>query len=182
MDRLLLQRARNGDPFAVEQLLTPVEGLVWRVCWHYTGNRADTEDCAQEAMVRIWRSLKDYKENCSFESWCYRIAANVCTDLFRKRKKDQAESLEPLQEQGFDPPDPGAGPEQTVIRNEAREEIRQAILDLPPEQRDALVLTQLEHKDYAEAARILDVSEGTVKSRVNRARERLRKVIVKTGG
>ena len=174
MDRLLLQRARNGDPSAVEQLLTPVEGLVWRVCWHYTGNRTDAEDCAQEAMLKLWRSLKDYREACSFESWCYRIAANVCLDFLRKRKNNKAESLEPLQEQGYDPPDPGLSPEETVVQSELRSEIREAILDLPPDQRDALVLTQLENKDYSEAALILGVSEGTVKSRVNRAREKLR--------
>lgn len=173
MDQLLLQRARNGDASAVEQLLTPVESLVWRVCWHYTGNRADAEDCAQEAMLRLWRSLKDYREDCAFESWCYRIAANVCTDLLRKRKKDKAESIEPLREQGYDPPDPGAGPEETAIRNEERSQLREAIAQLPPEQRDALILTQLEHIDYSEAARILNISEGTVKSRVNRAREKL---------
>ena len=177
MDSLLLQRARNGDPSSVEQLLTPVEGLVWRVCWHFTGNRADAEDCAQEAMVRIWRSLKDFRESCSFESWCYRIAANVCADLFRKRKNAGTESLEPLLEQGCDPPDPGPGPEQAVLRKEENEELRQAIRELPPEQRDALILTQLEHRDYSEAAGILNVSEGTVKSRVSRARERLRKCL-----
>ena len=118
--------------------------------------------------------LKDYKENCSFESWCYRIAANVCLDFLRKRKNDKAESLEPLQEQGYDPPDPGLSPEETVVQSELRSEIREAILDLPPDQRDALGLTQLENKDYSEAALILGVSEGTVKSRVNRAREKLR--------
>lgn len=174
MDELLLKKAQRGDPDAFEQLMTPLEGLIWRVCWHYTGDRENASDCGQEAMIRIWKSLDKYRGECAFESWVYRIAANCCLDLLRKQKRDRSVPIEPMREQGFDPPDPGRGTEEAVLAAEEQAEIREAVAALPEEQRDALVLTQLEGKSYEEAARLLGVSEGTVKSRVNRARTRLK--------
>lgn len=177
MDELLLKRARDGDPEAFEKLMTSLEPLVWRVCWHYTGHREDASDCGQEAMIKIWRSLDQYRGDCAFETWVYRVTASCCLDFLRKRKRDRSESLEPLREQGFDPPDITPGTEEKVIAADRHAQIRQAIASLPEEQRDALVLTQLEGKSYEETALLLGVSEGTVKSRVNRARSRLKELL-----
>lgn len=177
MDELLLRRAQNGDPEAFEALMGSLESLVWRVCWHYTGSREDASDCGQETMIRIWRSLPSFRFDCAFESWVYRVAANCCLDFLRKRKREAAASLEPMREQGFDPPDPSPGTEAQVVRGEEYALLRQAVAELPEEQRDALVLTQLEGKSYAEVSEILGVTEGTVKSRVNRARTRLKSIL-----
>ncbi len=177
MNELLLKRARSGDAAAFEELAAEVEPLVWRVCWHYTGQREDASDCGQESMLRIWRSLDSYRGDCAFESWVYRLTANCCLDFLRKRKRERAESLEPLQEQGFDPPDESPGTEEQVLSRERQHRIREAIAQLPEDQRDALVLTQLEGKSYEETARILSTGEGTVKSRVNRARARLKELL-----
>ena len=174
MDELLLRRAQDGDPEAFEQLVTPLEQLVWRVCWHYTGDREASEDCAQEAMIRIWRSLGSYRGDCALESWAYRIAANCCMDWLRKKKRDRSESIEPLKEAGFDPADPKAGTEEQVIAADEHARLREGIAQLPEEQREALVMTQLEGVSYEEAADRLGVSEGTVKSRVNRAKSKLK--------
>ncbi len=170
MDELLLRRAQGGDPEAFEQLIGPLEQLVWRVCWHYTGNRETAEDCGQEAMIRIWRNLGSYRGDCALESWVYRIAANCCMDWLRKKKRDQSVSMEPLREQGFDPADPAPGTEEQVIARDDRTRLREAITQLPEDQREALVMTQLERVPYDEAAWLLGVSEGTVKSRVNRSK------------
>ena len=102
-----------------------------------------------------------------------RIAASCSLDFLRKRKRERAESIEPLREQGFDPPDENPGTEERVITADRQARIREAIAALPEEQRDALVLTQLEGKSYEETSDLLGISEGTVKSRVNRARKRL---------
>ena len=177
MDQLLLARARKGDPAAVEALLTPVEDRVWRVCWHYMGNRADTEDCAQEAMVRIWKHLADYREENVFEAWCTRIAANTCLDLLRKKTREKTESLTPLEDAGFDPADNAPTPEEAAVRKDEHEALRAAIRSLPEDQREALVLTQLEGLDYEAAAKLLGVSTGTVKSRVFRARQKLTELL-----
>ena len=181
MDELLLKKAQQGDPEAMERLMAEAEPLVWRVCWHYTGNREDASDCGQEAMIRIWRNLGSFRFDCAFETWAYRIAANGCMDYLRKAGRARTESLEPLAEQGFDPPDPSPGTEEQVLRKEEHAALREAIRQLPGEQRDALVLTQLEGKSYEEAARMLSTTEGTVKSRVNRARQRLKEKFAGNG-
>ena len=177
MDDLLLRRAQSGDPEAFEQLIGPLEQLVWRICWHYTGNREAAEDCGQETMIRIWRNLESYRGDCALESWIYRIAANCCMDYLRKKKRDQSVSMEPLREQGFDPADPSPGTEDRVVSEDEHQRLRKAITQLPDEQREALILTQLEKISYEEAAQMLGVSEGTVKSRVNRAKARLNEIL-----
>ena len=177
MDELLLRRAQNGDPEAFGLLMEPLEQLVWRVCWHYTGNREAAEDCGQEAMIRIWRNLGNYRGECALESWVYRIAANCCMDWLRKKKRDRSVSMEPLREQGFDPADTSPGTEEQVVAKDERSRLREAIALLPDDQREALILTQLEKVPYEEAAQALGVSEGTVKSRVNRAKARLREIL-----
>ena len=177
MDELLLRRAQKGDPDAFGQLMAPLEQLVWRVCWHYTGNREAAEDCGQEAMIRIWRNLGKYRGECALESWVYRIAANCCMDWLRKKKRDQSVSMEPLKEQGFDPADTGPGTEEQVVAADEHRRLREAIALLPEDQREALVMTQLERIPYEEAAAKLGVSEGTIKSRVNRAKARLKEIL-----
>ena len=177
MDELLLRRAQRGDPEAFGQLMEPLEQLVWRVCWHYTGDREASSDCGQDAMLRIWRGLGGYRGDCSFESWVYRIAANCCMDWLRRKKRDRSVSMEPMKEQGFDPADPSPGTEEQVVAKDERSRLREAIARLPEDQREALVLTQLERIPYEEAAAMLNVSEGTVKSRVNRAKARLKEIL-----
>ncbi|MBR2660345.1 MAG: RNA polymerase sigma factor [Clostridiales bacterium] len=177
MDELLLRRAQNGDPDAFGQLMEPLEQLVWRVCWHYTGNREAAEDCGQEAMIRVWRNLANYRGECALESWVYRIAANCCMDWLRKKKRDKSVSMEPLREQGFDPADTSPGTEEQVAAKDERQRLREAIAQLPDDQREALILTQLEKIPYEEAAQSLGISEGTVKSRVNRAKARLKEIL-----
>ena len=177
MDELLLRRARNGDAGAFEALLTPLEGRIWRICWHYMGNREDASDCGQETMIRIWRSLDSYRGDCALESWVYRIAANCCMDYLRKKKRDKSVSMEPMQEQGFDPADPSPGTEEQVVAADEQKRLREAITMLPEDQREALIMTQLEKVPYEEAARLLGVSEGTIKSRVNRAKARLKEIL-----
>ena len=177
MDELLLRRAQQGDPEAFEQLMQPLEQLVWRICWHYTGNRENAEDCGQETMIRIWRSLDSYRGECALESWVYRIAANCCMDFLRKKKRDKSVSVEPMREQGFDPADSSPGTEEQAVAADEQRRLREAVAQLPEEQREALILTQLEKIPYEEAAKALGVSEGTVKSRVNRAKARLKEIL-----
>ena len=131
MDELLLRKAQHGDPEAFEQLITPLEQLIWRICWHYTGNRESAEDCGQETMIRSWRSLDSYRGDCALESWVYRIAANCCMDYLRKKKRDKSVSMEPMQEHGFDPADPSPGTEEQVVAAEEKKRLREAITLLP---------------------------------------------------
>ena len=177
MDELILRRAQKGDTAAFEQLITPHEQLVWRVCWHYTHNTEDAKDCAQEAMVKAWRSLPQYRQDCALETWLYRIASSCCVDFLRRQKRRAAESTDALAESGFDPADPAPQPDETALRRDAAQQLYQAIDQLPGDMRTALILSAVEGRKYEEIAQITGVAAGTVKSRINRARQKLKEIL-----
>lgn len=177
MDELILRRAQKGDTAAFEQLITPYEQLVWRVCWHYTHHMEDARDCAQEAMVKAWRSLPQYRQDCALETWLYRIAASCCVDFLRKQKRHAAESTDALAENGFDPADPAPQPDETALRRDEKQQLYQAMDLLPEDMRTALILSAVEGRKYEEIAQITGVASGTVKSRINRARQKLKEIL-----
>lgn len=177
MDELILRRAQKGDTAAYEQLITPYEQLVWRVCWHYTHHPEDARDCAQETMLKAWRSLPHYRQDCALETWLYRIAASCCLDFLRRCKRQAAESTDALAASGFDPADPAPQPEETAIRRDEKQQLRQALDQLPEDMRTALILSAIEGRKYEEIAQITGVASGTVKSRINRARQKLAEIL-----
>lgn len=178
-DELMLRRARNGDAHAFEELITPLEGQIWRLCWHYMGNREDAQDAAQETMLKAWRSLSSFRGDSKWETWVYRLCVNCCLDALRKRKLRRTESADALQENGFDAPDDAPRPDEQVLNSEHREELREALSALPEEQRTALILSAVEGKSYEDVADITGVAVGTVKSRINRARTKLMEMLKK---
>lgn len=176
-DELTLRRAQSGDTAAFEQLVTPHEEMLWRLCWRMMGNTEDARDALQETMVKAWRSLAGYRADAALSTWLYRVAVSCCTDLQRKRKLRQASSVEALHDAGFDPPDPAPGPETQLEQRDRREQVRRALAMLPEDQRTVLVLTAVEGRSYEETAAILGVAMGTVKSRCNRARAKLAEIL-----
>ncbi len=177
MNELLLRRAQKGDTAAFEQLITPYEQLVWRVCWHYIHHREDAKDCAQETMVKAWRCLQQYRQDCSLESWLYRIAASCCVDFLRRKKRYAAESADALADTGFDPVDPSPLPEEQALQREEKTRLHRAIAQLPEDMRTALILSAVEGRKYDEIAQITGVAAGTVKSRISRARQKLAEIL-----
>lgn len=178
MDELLLRRAQKGDTAAFEQLVTPLEDMVWRTCYHYMGNVEDAKDAAQETMLKAWRAIGSYRADAALSTWLYRVAASCCTDLLRKRKARPAASLDELHEAGFDPPQsPAQQPETAVLESERRRDVRRALNDLPDDQRIALVMSAVEGHSYDEIAQVQGIAVGTVKSRINRARTRLAEIL-----
>ena len=177
MDELTLRRAKRGDPAAFEALMTPHEEMLWRVCWHYTQHREDARDCVQEAMLKAWRALPQYRGDCSLETWLYRIAASCCLDLLRKQRRTPAASAEQLAEEGFDPPDPSPQPEEELQRRDERAELQNALAALPDDMRVALTMSAVEGRRYEDIAQVLGVAPGTVKSRISRARVRLSEIL-----
>lgn len=173
MDEMTLRRAQKGDAHAFESLVTPYEGMLWRVCWHYTNHQEDAQDCAQEAMLKAWRSIASFRQDCSLESWLYRIAASVCLDFLRRKKRTAAESSDALQEEGLDFPDASPLPDESVIARQEHSALKEGIAQLPEDMRTVLILYALEKKKYEEIAEITSSAVGTVKSRLNRARQKL---------
>ncbi len=177
-----LAMARQGDTAAFERLVTPHEGMVWRVCWQLMSQTEDAQDAMQETMLRAWRSLGGYRGEASFSTWLYRVAVSCCLDALRRRKpQQQRESVEELSERGFDVPDGGPGPQEALEKGEQKEALRRAMKQLPEEQRVPLVLFAVEGRPYEEIASLTGVSVGTVKSRISRGREKL-KEILRAGG
>ncbi len=176
-EALLLRRAQNGDAHAFDELVGPHEKRVYALCLRMLGDREDALDCAQEAMLRIWRALSSYRRQASFSTWVYRIATNTCLDFLRKKKVRPSVSLDALTDAGFSPADDSARPDLHAEGLAQRQALSEGIASLPPEMRAALVLRDVQGFSYEEVSAILDAPLGTVKSRINRAREKLRSIL-----
>ncbi len=178
MDEFTLRRAQKGDPQAFEQLVTPHEQMLWRVCWHYTHHQEDAADCLQEAMLKAWRAIGSYRGECALSSWLYRIAATVCLDFLRRQKRlPETESADALAESGFDPADDSPTPDAAILKTESNADLQAAIDTLPGDMRTVLILYALEGLGYEQIAEATKTSVGTVKSRLNRARQKLTKFL-----
>ncbi len=177
----LVRRAREGDAGAFEQLAGAAEKSLWRLCWQVTGNTEDASDALQETMRRAWQGIGGFRGECSFETWTGRIAMSCCMDLFRRRKARPHESLETLQEGGFDPPAGSPGPEESLLQREERRRLRGCLDALEDRLRIPLILFAVEGWSYERISEVLEVPQGTVKSRISRAREALKKKIREEG-
>lgn len=179
---MTLLRAQKGDAHAFERLVTPHEQMLWRVCWHYTHHPEDAADCLQEAMLKAWRAIRSYRGECAFSSWLYRIAATVCLDFLRKQKRlPPTESADELAEDGFAPIDNAPTPDEAVLKAESAENLRAAIDALPGDMRTVIILYALQGLGYGEIAEVMKTSVGTVKSRLNRARQKIAAYLAERG-
>ncbi|MBQ8554709.1 MAG: sigma-70 family RNA polymerase sigma factor [Clostridia bacterium] len=175
-DDFTLRRAQKGDAHAFEQLITPYEQMLWRVCWHYTHHTEDARDCMQEAMLKAWRTIGSYRRNCAIETWLYRIASTVCIDFLRRQQRlPVIDSAEELAETGFDPADASPAPDVAALQAESKQQLQQAIDALPADMRTVLILYALEGQPYEIIAEVTGTAVGTVKSRLSRARQKLAK-------
>ena len=188
MDQLILEKAKKGDVDAFAELLTLYRPLIIKVCRHYMHNKEDAEDATVEAEARLWLGLEGYKRNDNFDGFVYRIAANVCLSILQHMNTQKAGGgvttirmgtmrISEDSEQTFEVPDPTEDVEAKVIKKEQNAYLRSCLLSLPEDQHDALYLTQMHGFSYEEAGKMLGVSEGTVKSRVNRARDKIKKLM-----
>jgi RNA polymerase sigma-70 factor (ECF subfamily) len=173
----LIKRAQNGDAEAYEQLILPLEQRIYALCFRITNNREDAFDCAQEVMLRAYRSLSDYRFHASFATWVYRITTNVCLDMIRRRRVKPFVSLEGLMDIGFSLTDRTCNPQEELERGDLNRTLRECIAHLPLDMRTAIILRDIQGLTYEEVAAVLKLNLGTVKSRISRARERLREMI-----
>ena len=182
MDEFTLRLAQKGNAQAFERLVSPHEQTLWRVCWHYTHHQEDAADCLQETMLKAWRAIRQYRGDCAFSSWLYRIAATVCVDFLRKQKRmPVTESAEEMAEAGFHPVDPSPTPDAAALASASNEQLRAAIDSLPADMRTALVLYALEGQPYETIAEVTKASIGTVKSRIARARQKIAAFLAENG-
>ena len=181
-DTLLAFKAADGDNGAFEELVRKHERLVGTCVYSIVGNSEDVLDVSQEVFLKVYRSLKSFNGDSEFSTWLYRIAKNTALDFVRKRKTASV-SLDSSGEEGegFDVPDESisASPEKTALKNEKHEILYKAIDALSDEHREIIILRDLNDYSYEEISDILKIEVGTVKSRLHRAREHLRKILLK---
>ena len=174
MERENIARAAKGDANAFETLMSAYEKKIYALCLRMMGNPHDGEDAAQEAMLRIWRTIGRYRFESAFSTWVYRVTASCCMDAIRKRQRHEQPSLEEMGEaSGFDPADGGETPQEQTERKETRSAIRQAIAAVPEGMREVFLLRDVHGLSVEETAQALQISQGTVKSRLARAREKI---------
>jgi len=184
-DRALLAAHVAGDATAFGTLFTRHRDRLWAVALRTTGDPEEAADALQDAMVAAFRRAESYRGDAAVTTWMHRIVVNACLDRLRRRKVRAAEPLPELlddeQERAtaarIDPNDPAAAAE----RAEVRRNVRAALDRLPPDQRLALVLVDVEGYSVEEAAHILETAPGTIKSRCSRGRARLRVLLAETG-
>lgn len=185
-ERDLVSRARDGDPDAFAGLVMAHESQVYNLALRMTGNPDDAAELTQEAFLNAWRGLPRFQGGSAFSTWLYRLTTNACIDFLRKEKRRRALSLTVPETEGvpgreFQIPDEKALPEEALDRREQRRAVSEGLCKLSPEHRQVLVLREINGLTYLEISRVLGVEEGTVKSRIARARLALRKILEKNG-
>ncbi len=180
-----LERARGGDARAFDALARVHERALYSHVARIIGPGADAEDVVQDALVSAWRSISSF-EGTSFKAWLFRIGRNRAIDLFRARKRRGELPLEPPDDEGGDGSwaEPVAGGPDLLdlaAGREALEAVEAALGLVPVEQRDALLLRDVQGFSYEEIASITAAEIGTVKSRIHRARVSVRNILVTQG-
>lgn len=183
-DRILLEKAKSGDINAFEKLVEAYQKKIYNICLRMIGNADDAYDLAQEVLIRIYKSINGFKEQSSLSTWVYRITTNVCLDEIRKRKLKRTVSLDQdirLDDSEIkreivsdDPP-----PDELAEKKEIKKTVASAINLLNEEHRTVIVLRDIQGFSYEEIAKITNCPEGTVKSRINRARQALKIILEK---
>ena len=185
----LVRRCVAGDAVAWEEIVQKYNRRIYNICYRFAGSADDAQDLTQEVFIKMYRTLSSYDmERGAFMTWVTTITRNLLVDHFRKSKQDRmTDSLDaapsehedamPLSEQIQDKSLP---PDARVKSRETGETVHNALQKLSPELREAVILRDLQDMDYREIAAVLRVPEGTVKSRINRGRAELARLLQRT--
>ena len=186
---MLVRRCVAGDAAAWEEIVRSYHRRIYNLCYRFAGTADDAQDLTQEVFIKMYRTLGSYDvERGAFVTWVTTMTRNLLVDHFRKTKQDRmTDSLDattsdhedamPLSDKIEDkaqPPDAG------VQSRETREAVHAALQKLSPDLREAVILRDLQDLDYREIAQVLKVPEGTVKSRINRGRVELARLLQRT--
>jgi RNA polymerase sigma-70 factor (ECF subfamily) len=181
-----LTAAQRGEVAAFNTLVEVYQRQVYNVCYRTLGNAEDAADATQEALLSAFRGIASFQGSATgLRGWLLRIAVNACYDHLRRRQRRPSDSLEAHTEDENSAADrvtdPRPGPEQQSLTAETARHIQQAIDTLPAEQRLTVVLCDVQGLSYEEAAQVMSIELGTVKSRLSRARAQLRLLLAQKG-
>lgn len=175
--------AQDGDLQAFNQLVTKYQAAVYNVAYRILGNTDAASDATQEAFVSAYQAIGKFRGG-SLKAWLLRIVTNACYDQLRVKQRRPTDSLDDMvvePEHDANLIDHSESPEEYALRQELGAVIQYGLNVLPPDQRVALILSDIEGMSYQEIAEVTDVSLGTVKSRLSRARAKLRDYLVANG-
>jgi RNA polymerase sigma-70 factor (ECF subfamily) len=186
---MLVRRCVAGEAAAWEEIVQRYHRRIYNICYRFAGSAEDAQDLTQDVFIKMYRTLKSYElERGAFMTWVTTITRNLLVDHFRKTKQERkTDSLDtassehdeamPLSEQIADKAQP---PDTRVQSQEIGKTVHVALQKLSPELREAVILRDLQDMDYKEIAAVLKVPEGTVKSRINRGRAELARLLQRT--
>ena len=185
----LVRRCVAGDAVAWEEIVERFNRRIFNICYRFTGSQDEAQDLAQEVFIKIYRTLKTYDvDKGAFMTWVATLTRNLLVDHFRKGKQDRlTDSMdEPISSEDDSLSvadkleDMGPTPDAKLQTRETQEMVQKALQRLSPELREAVILRDLQDMDYREIAVALKVPEGTVKSRINRGRTELARLLSRT--
>lgn len=183
----LVRRCASGDALAWEEIVQRFHRRIYNICFRFAGSSEDAQDLTQEVFIKVYRTVSSFDaEKASFNTWVTTVTRNLLVDHFRKTKNDRAtDSMDaatgedgPALSERLASGDPGQ--QARVESHERREMVHKALQRISPDLREAVILRDLQDMDYREIAQVLKVPEGTVKSRINRGRAELARVLQRT--
>lgn len=178
-----IDAARQGDQDAFAQLVQRYEKRVFALAGRLCGNPEDAAEAAQEAFLSAWQGLPFFRGDASFSTWLYRLVSNACVDLLRRENRHRSNAGPSLDDEEtlLELPDQTLSPQLAAERSELRQQIEAGLQALPLAYRQVLVLREIHQLSYDEIADSLELDVGTVKSRINRARHKLRNFLLQSG-
>ena len=182
-DAQLVQSCLRGDGSSWEEIVRRHTRRVYGLCYRFTGNATESEDLTQEVFLRVYRTLGSYQsEQGAFTTWLSRMTRNLLVDHYRRTRRDRlTDSIEDELPKLEEKHSTFATPYRAVEQAELSAQVQQALGRLSPELREAVILRDLQGLDYSEVQAVLQVPEGTVKSRINRGRIELARILEEMG-
>ena len=181
----IIAKVLGGDTDAFEALVNDQKKIVFNLALRMVGNEEDAYDLSQEAFLKAFTSLSTFRGDCKFSSWLYKLTTNLCLDFIRKRNRQKVIPLVYENEDGeseyLEIPDETYAPEAKTEQKQLRESVQAGLNKLPAQQREILVLREIGGLRYDEISKQLNIEEGTVKSRIFRARKKLCEILSKDG-
>lgn len=173
-DEELVEACQAGETSAFDVLVGRWEDRIRGAAWRVLGSEEEARDVAQEAFLKAYRGLDGFKREARFSSWLYQIALNLCRDRLRRRRTRASVSLEELEEAGPVLVEPRPGAHELALQSDLASIVRRAVVALPEEQREVVILKEYEGLTFLEIAQALDVPVSTVKTRLYRGLGQLR--------
>ncbi len=182
-DAQLVQQCLQGDGSAWEELVRRHTRRVFNICYQFTGNRTESEDLSQDVFLRIYRTLGSYRSaHGGFATWMTSVTRNLLIDHYRRTKRDRiTDSLDDKMPVVENKESAGRRPDEQALLGELSGQVQSALTRLSPELREAVILRDLQQLEYGEIQQVLAVPEGTVKSRINRGRIELARILQQMG-